>query len=181
MKINERDYEVKGLNYSIRSAVAIDALPLSKVRLQIDGETENMDRESGEAYLDEEAFAHIIKADDEHSRKLFLVAEAEGSIIGFARCEGNDLKRTMHKVEFGVCLLKNFWGHGIGTNFLKESIAWSDSIGIKKIQLNVLETNTKAIGLYKSFGFEIEGILKHDKLLSDGNFYDTIVMGRLKH
>lgn len=46
------------------------------------------------------------------------------------------------------------------------------------ITLNVLETNDKAIKLYKGLGFEIEGILKNDKILADGNYYNTIVMGR---
>jgi ribosomal protein S18 acetylase RimI-like enzyme len=42
----------------------------------------------------------------------------------------------------------------------------------------VLETNDKAIRLYQNYGFEVEGVLKKDKLLSDGNYYNTIVMGR---
>ncbi|GEM_PF-6958597 len=47
--------------------------------------------------------------------------------------------------------------------------------------LNVLETNDKAIMLYQKYGFEVEGILKKDKLLSDGNYYHTIIMSRLKN
>jgi ribosomal protein S18 acetylase RimI-like enzyme len=46
--------------------------------------------------------------------------------------------------------------------------------------LHVLETNDKAIKLYQKLGFEIEGILKKDKIFSDGNFYNTIIMGRFK-
>jgi ribosomal protein S18 acetylase RimI-like enzyme len=41
-----------------------------------------------------------------------------------------------------------------------------------------LETNDKAIELYKKHGFEIEGLLKNDKVLSDGKYYNTIIMGR---
>lgn len=44
--------------------------------------------------------------------------------------------------------------------------------------LNVLETNDKAIKLYEKLGFEIEGILKNDKRLADGKYYNTIIMGR---
>ncbi|AEN88747.1 Acetyltransferase, GNAT family [Priestia megaterium WSH-002] len=49
---------------------------------------------------------------------------------------------------------------------------------MKKMTLNVLETNKKAIDLYTKFGFEVEGVLKNDKVLSDGKFYNTVVMGR---
>ena len=178
MNINQRDFHVNGLSYIVRSATKEDAKVLSALRLQIDGETENMDRESGEAFIDASGFEHIVQTDTEKPRNLFLVAVVNHRIVGFSRCEGNDLKRFAHKVEFGVCVIKEYWGYGIGKNLLKESVSWADSNGIQKMTLNVLETNVKAIELYKRFGFEIEGILRNDKLLADGKFYNTIIMGR---
>ncbi|NHM31934.1 GNAT family N-acetyltransferase [Neobacillus terrae] len=180
MRIVPREFNINNFSYMIRSAEEKDAKCLSEIRVQIDGETENMDREKGEAYIDESGFKQMIKEDSESDRKLFLVAEANDRIAGFSRCEGNKLKRSAHKVEFGVCVLKEFWGHGIGKNFLKESIQWADSNHIKKITLNVLETNEKAKNLYEKHGFEVEGVLRNDKLLSDGNYYNTIIMGRFK-
>ncbi|MDN9008391.1 GNAT family N-acetyltransferase [Brevibacillus laterosporus] len=178
MVINKREFDVKGLSYTIRSATEKDANALSELRLQIDGETENLDREKGEAFIDPFGFEQLIKADTEKERNLFLVAIVHDQIVGFSRCEGNQLKRFLHKIEFGVCVLKEFWGFGIGKNLIKESIAWADSNDIKKITLNVLETNDKAITLYRKLGFEIEGVLKKDKILSDGKYYNTIIMGR---
>lgn len=178
MIINNQEYSVNGRNYTIRSAIEKDAQALSDVRLQIDGETENLDREKGEAFIDTPGFEQIIKTDTENPRNLFLVAVVDDRIVGFSRCEGNQLKRFAHKVEFGVCVLQDFWGYGIGKNLLKESISWADSTGIKKITLNVLESNDKAVKLYQKLGFEIEGKLKNDKVLSDGNYHHTIVMGR---
>jgi RimJ/RimL family protein N-acetyltransferase len=179
--VNSQEFCVNGLDYTIRSAIEKDARYLSDLRLQIDGETENLDREKGEAFIDEQGFQQIIKIDSENERNVFLVAVVDNRIVGFSRCEGNQLKRFAHKVEFGVCVLKEFWGYGIGKNLLKQSISWADSNGIKKITLSVLETNEKAIKLYQNLGFEIEGILKNDKILSDGQYYNTIVMGRLNN
>lgn len=99
-------------------------------------------------------------------------------IVGFSRCEGSNLKRLSHKVEFGVCILKEFWGYRMGKSLLQQSIHWADENEIKKISLQVLETNEKAIQLYKKLGFEIEGILKNDKKLSDEKYYNTVLMGR---
>lgn len=178
MRINPKEFYIRNLRYIIRSAIEKDAKNLSEVRLQIDGETENLDREQGEAYIDESGFKQLIKEDTESVSNLFLVAEVNERIVGFSRCEGYKLKRMSHKVEFGVCVLKEYWGYGIGENLLKESIHWADSNDIKKITLNVLETNDKAIRLYEKYGFEVEGILKNDKILSDGNYYNTILMGR---
>jgi RimJ/RimL family protein N-acetyltransferase len=179
MRISSKEYFINNKYYVIRSAMEEDAKQLSEVRLQIDGETENLDREQGEAYIDASGFKQIIIDDNERTNNLFLVAEADGKIIEFSRCVGNDLKRISHKVEFGICVLKEYWGYGVGKNFLKEIIQWADSNGIKKINLAVLETNDKAIKLYKKYGFEIEGVLRNDKILSDGKFYNTILMGRI--
>ncbi|WP_201716339.1 GNAT family N-acetyltransferase [Rossellomorea arthrocnemi] len=176
--ITPTEHHTRNLTYTIRSARETDAGNLSNVRLQADGETENMDREKGEAYIDESGFRQIILEDSESPRNLFLVCEVDNRIAGFSRCEGKLLKRVSHKVEFGVCVLQEFWGYGIGKNLLKETIHWADANDIQKISLNVLETNEKAIILYKNNGFEIEGVLKRDKLLSDGRYYDTVVMGR---
>lgn len=178
MIINKQEFDVNGIMYTIRSAMDKDAKDLSELRLQIDGETENLDREQGEGFIDTKGFEEIIQTDAESPRNLFLVAVVNNRIVGFSRCEGVNLKRFSHKVEFGVCVLKEFWGYGIGKNLLKESISWADSNGIKKIALNVLETNGKAIKLYEKLGFEIEGILKNDKRLADGKYYNTIIMGR---
>ncbi|MHB8063600.1 MAG: GNAT family N-acetyltransferase [Ruminiclostridium sp.] len=178
MTIEKQAYNINGLNYVIRSAISSDAKNLSQIRVQIDGQTENLDREKGEAFIDEEGFRELIKLDTENVRNLFLVTVTNNSVVGFSRCEGNSLKRFSHKVEFGVCVLKEYWGYGIGKNLLRESVSWADSNKINKMTLNVMETNEKAIQLYKKFGFEVEGILKRDKLLSDGKYYSTIVMGR---
>ncbi|PFD42068.1 GNAT family N-acetyltransferase [Bacillus cereus] len=179
MIIKEQEFHINGLVYTIRSAAETDANQLSKLRVQIDGETENMDREGGEGFIDMVGFQQIIKTDTEKPRNLFLIVEVHNRIVGFSRCEGSDLKRLSHKVEFGVCILKEFWGYGIGKNLLLQSINWADENEVKKISLQVLETNKKAIQLYKKVGFEVEGVLKNDKRLSDGNYYNTVVMGRL--
>ena len=60
-----------------------DAKNLSEVRLQIDSETENMDREKGEAYIDEVGFRQLIKEDTDSVHNLFLVCESNGRIVGF--------------------------------------------------------------------------------------------------
>ncbi|WP_223066039.1 GNAT family N-acetyltransferase [Paenibacillus caui] len=178
MIIDHHEFDVNGLHYTVRSAIEKDAKDLSELRLQIDGETENLDREKGEAFIDTPGFEKLIKTDTEKRRNLFLVAVVDDRIVGFSRCEGIYLNRFSHKSEFGVCVLKDFWGYGIGNNLLKESISWADSNGITKMTLNVLETNDKAIELYKRFGFEIEGILKNDKILTGGKYYNTLIMGR---
>ncbi|MGX1194565.1 N-acetyltransferase family protein [Metabacillus sp. SLBN-84] len=167
------------VQYIIRTAEPEDAKELSEVRWKIDGETENLDRVQGEAHLNEHRFRQLIMDDAEKTCNLFLVAEANGKIAGFSRCEGSSLQRLAHQAEFGVGVLKEYWRLGIGKNLLKESIAWAEEAGLKKLTLKVLQTNEKAIKLYESCGFEVEGVLRNDKFLSDGKYYHTVVMGRI--
>lgn len=63
MIIKGQEFHINGLTYTIRSAAETDAEQLSKIRVQIDGETENMDREVGEGFIDTKGFQEIIKTD----------------------------------------------------------------------------------------------------------------------
>jgi RimJ/RimL family protein N-acetyltransferase len=167
-------------HYTIRHAQLQDAPQLSSIRPIIDGETEFMDREKGEAFMTSEGFRTIIQTDEETPNHLFLVAETNDEIVGFSRCEGSPLKRSAHKVEFGVCLLKAHWGNGIGRRLLEQSLQWADAQQIRKVTLTVLADNHKAIKLYEQSGFKTEGILVDDKRLSDGTYHDTLIMGRIQ-
>ncbi|MEK3835438.1 MULTISPECIES: GNAT family N-acetyltransferase [unclassified Paenibacillus] len=180
MIIVAQGYENKGLRYTVRSAVPQDAHQLSALRLKIDGETENLDRVQGEAFIGPEGFRSLIAADMASGTNLFLVAEVQDRLAGFARCEGSPLRRLAHQAEFGVGVLQEFWGYGIGRSLLEQSIGWADTISLDKLSLKVLERNDKGIRLYESLGFEVEGVLRRDKRLADGQFYSTIVMGRLR-
>lgn len=180
MIIEPKSISGKELAWTLRCPTIQDAVQLSDIRVKIDGETENLDREPGEHFLSAEDFEQIIVDDSKAERSLFLVAEADGKIVGFARCVGNELKRFKHKADFGICISKEYWGHGIGRLMLKDILIWADSAGIEKIALSVVETNEKAIKLYKSFDFIEEGRLIKDRVHQDGNFYNTVIMSRLK-
>lgn len=83
MIINDKQFQAKGMHYSIRSATPSDAKELSELRLQLDGETENLDRESGEAFIDEAGFKQLIETDTTESKNLFLVAVVDNVIVGY--------------------------------------------------------------------------------------------------
>lgn len=173
--------EIRKKSYIVRLAESRDAAELSELRVRIDGETEYMDREAGEARIDERGFIELIEADRNSPVRLFLVAEADGRLVGYARCEGGALRRFTHRAEFGVCVLREYWGCGIGSSLLRAVLEWADAgETIAKIQLSVVATNESAIRLYRRHGFEIEGVLRKDRIHSDGCFYDTVLMGRFR-
>lgn len=170
----------KNLAWILRCPTKNDAFELSELRVKIDGETEFLDREAGEDYISPKAYERIIEEDLKNEAALFLIAEAEGKIIGFTRCIRSKLNRFKHKAEFGICILREYWGLGIGTKLLESALNWADTKGIEKITLTVVQTNKKAIGLYKKHGFTEEGLLKKDRIHKDGNYYNTVIMGRFR-
>lgn len=179
MIIEDKFIESQSLNWILRCPTKYDANELSKLRVKIDGETENLDREAGEGLLSKEDFENLIYQDNESDRNIFLIAEVKGKIAGFTRLEGNKLSRFSHKAEFGICILKEYWSYRIGKVLMENALKWADSAGIKKISLNVVQTNTKAFELYKSYGFVEEGLLINDRIHKDGKHYNTIIMGRI--
>ncbi len=181
MIIKNKQIEGKKIQWILRCPTKDDAFELSKLRVKIDGETENLDREPGEAILTPEDFEKIIYEDSMREKTIFLVAEVEGKIVGYSRCVGNELSRFRHKAEFGICIIKKYWGYGIGKVLLKNILMWADTVGVEKISLNVIQTNTKAIQLYKRYGFVEEGLLLNDRIHKDGNYYNTVVMSRLSN
>ncbi|AOM81669.1 GNAT family N-acetyltransferase [Salisediminibacterium beveridgei] len=71
-------------------------------------------------------------------------------------------------------------GKGIGYFATTELLnhAFND-INLNRIELTVLETNTRAIRLYERVGFKIEGT-KRNSVYKNGEFVNMILMGILK-
>ena len=179
MVIENKEIIGKNLIWILRCPTKGDGAELSKLRVQLDGETENFDREPGEGFLTPEDFEKMIYENSISDNSLFLVAEVEGKIVGLALCKGNALSRFRHKASLGIGVLKEYWGNGIGNVLLENILSWADTTKLEKISLIVIETNTKAIQLYKKYGFIEEGLLIKDRIHKDGNYYNTVIMGRI--
>jgi len=167
------------LTWTLRCPTKGDAGELSELKLELDGETENLAREPGEDVRSKQQFETLIQEDNAADRNIFLAAEVDGKLVGYARCEGFKLSRYRHKADFGICILKEYWGYGIGNVLLEHILINAESAGVTKISLEVLQTNEKAIYLYKKYGFVEEGLLIHDRIHKDGNYYNTIMMGKI--
>ena len=55
---------------------------------------------------------------------------------------------------------------------------WSKANDIKRIELTVICKNKRAVNLYKSMGFEVEGV-KKASLKIDDRFVDEYYMGKV--
>jgi ribosomal protein S18 acetylase RimI-like enzyme len=105
----------------------------------------------------------------------FVAVSADGDVVGW--CDVTPMSRPSqaHRGVFGVGLLPQFRGQGIGTKLTKKALAAARAFGLHRVELTVREHNTGAIELYKKQGFEIEGV-QRDAVLVDGVYEDVVCM-----
>ena len=112
---------------------------------------------------------------DDHA----LVAVVDGRVVGMA---GLHLKqgKLRHSGEIGMMVHDRFQGRGIGRKLIEALLDVADNhLGLKRVELDVITDNERAIHLYESLGFEREGI-KRSALFRGGVFVDLLMMGRVR-
>ena len=120
-----------------------------------------------------------ILSHQENPNHLLLVAVLNDRIVGMLDFSNGRRQRIAHTGEFGMSVAKDCRENGIGSCLIGTLIEWARSTkAIEKINLSVHSNNERAIALYKKMGFEVEGVRKRDLKYSNGNYIDTVIMGR---
>lgn len=106
----------------------------------------------------------------------FLVADAEGRIVGNLRIAREAQEATRHVATFGMHVARDWRGRGVGTALLLEALRWARAVGVRKVELSVYPDNDAARRLYARMGFVEEGrLLRHSRLSS--GYRDEVLMG----
>ncbi len=161
---------------NIREAHIEDAENVINYIIKVSDETDYMLSDSKERELDvkkEEEFLQNIQKSI--TTKMFIYEE-DGKIVGICNLRGMDKKRVRHRVNLGISVLKEYWGNGIAKKLINYAIDYSKKNSIKKIELTVRVDNKRALKLYKSLGFFIEGEVKNFFCIDDV-YYNCYIMG----
>jgi GNAT superfamily N-acetyltransferase len=87
-----------------------------------------------------------------------VVLEDDGRVLGSATMGPNRPGRGDHVGTASFMVHPGAAGHGIGRSLASYVVAWHRDLGYAGIQFNaVVETNTAAVHLWRSLGFEIVG------------------------
>lgn len=114
-----------------------------------------------------------------NDNRIILVAEQNGFVVGHLDFCNGHRNRIAHTGEFGMAIVSEWRGMGIGTLLVGALLEWAKNHErIEKIGLNVHSTNLVAIALYKKMGFEVEGVRKRELRYGPKHYVDTVVMGR---
>ncbi|WLR47923.1 GNAT family N-acetyltransferase [Halobacillus litoralis] len=113
--------------------------------------------------------------------EFFLVAEMDGDVVGFLNFDLGALSSTRHQGTFGVSVKRDVRNMGVGRKLVTALTArCRQTDGIDIIRLNVLESNARAIHLYKSLGFQKEGCFQ-DYIRKNGRSDNLIHMALHLH
>lgn len=160
----------------IRDVVPEDAAKLVQLRQSLSAETDFMLYGNGEYNSTEQEVASQIVRASQPPTNRNLVAEHDDTLVAFLAVIGSQVPRTRHAAYLALGVLRTWWGRGVATDLLKEVLRWAPTVGVSRLELSVMTTNTRAIALYKYLGFEFEG-LRHRAYMINGVAIDDHLMG----
>ena len=61
--------------------------------------------------------------------------------------------KVRHRAEFGISVVKKYWGLGIGKALLTSCIECAKTAGYNQLELKVVAENERAVSMYERAGF----------------------------
>ena len=161
----------------IREAKKEDSLEYINYLNQIAVETDFLTFGVGELVTSQIEQESMIENCAKLDNQLMILALVDGKLVGGLNFRSNERPRIRHTGEFGISVLKDLWGLGIGTHLISYMIEWAKvSKIIRKINLGVRSDNRRAIKLYTGLGFVEAGVISREFLIGN-QFYDAMYMG----
>lgn len=90
----------------------------------------------------------------ESPNEIEIIAFVNDKVVGTAGIEAVGTKyKVRHRAEFGISLLKDYWGMGIGRALMDACIECAKKAGYVQLELDVVADNVRAISMYEKAGF----------------------------
>ena len=138
-------------------------------------ETEFLSRMTPVSWKDEKKWLGDMLDSVRKGNKVDLLAECNNKIIGSVSIEKKAMQRLSSVGSFGICVLQDFTGIGLGKRMMIDVEKESKRMNIRIIELSVYGKNKIAQNLYKKLGFKIIGKIPKAVKIRNG-FDDNIIM-----
>lgn len=83
-----------------------------------------------------------------------------------------------HAGHFGMMVLKEYWGFGVGRTLLHLQEEFARAAGYDQIGAKVRDNNKRALALYESEGFQVTGRILRDAKIN-GEYIDSLIIVKL--
>ena len=107
---------------------------------------------------------------------LSLTLEVDGVPAGHVMIQRRPGRHYAHVGEIAIIVSNAQRGLGLGRSLMQTAIEWGRAIGLAKLSLRVFPDNQRAISLYRSLGFEDEGLVRGEVRMPSGD-RDMLLMG----
>ena len=142
----------------VRNAVASDARALRETTQLTHAETDYLLSYPDEQGVDDEQEARDLEKTERSGNEVELVAVIDGQIVGSAGVSAvRSRRKVAHRARFGISILKEYWGMGIGRVLMDASLDCARQAGYTQLELEVVAVNERALSLYRRAGFEEYG------------------------
>ena len=179
MIIKELTFTLKdGREALIRSPRVEESQELINYLIKATSETDFLlaTPEECSSYTIEYERAFIENANNSKSSYM-LVCLVDNRIVGTARIDFYTHIKTKHRARVAVAVLREYWGQGIGSRFFKEMIRLAESNqDVTQLELEFIEGNERARGLYEKFGFKVYGFIPNSIRQKDGTLLKEYLM-----
>lgn len=154
MKYHQELILKNGQTAVLRNADAADGSAVLEVFNLAHGETDFLLSYPDENSFDAEAERKYLQEKTESENEIEIAAFVDGKIAGTAGIDaiGSQYK-LRHRADFGVNVLKEYWGIGLGRALTEACIACAKAAGYLQLELSVVADNENAIALYRKLGF----------------------------
>jgi len=114
------------------------------------------------------------KSEKEDGLFFVIAAARDDAPLGYVQIQ--NLQQRHGRGELGICLAPRAHGKGVAQEALTLLEAYLvDTFGLRKLTLQVLLENARAIRFYERYGFQRVGVMKEHFILN-GDYKDVLVM-----
>lgn len=170
-----------GRLYVVREGRVADARQIIAHTRGIMAEPQWNVTESGEFQTTHEQEEAWILSFQQRPHNLLLVADfgtiESPQITGVLNFNTQNRFRMRHRGRLGISVNAAYRGQGVGEALMHALLDWATAEPeLERIELSVFAHNTRAFSLYVKMGFHEEARLLRAFKLSDGIYYDEIMM-----
>jgi len=166
-----------GRSCVIRSAGVADAGAVISSLKKMHAETDFLLAYPDEKYKSVEEEGCFLQSMEESEREAMLLAFVGDELVGSAGLTGiGSREKLLHRAEFGISVLRDYWGNGIGRALITDIIACAEKAGYTQLELEVVGDNERAAAIYKSFGFTECGRNPRGFRMRNGEYRELVMM-----
>lgn len=112
----------------------------------------------------------------ESGRRVTILAEEEGKLVGYGSLNRQELTWTRHMGEIRIIVNSRLRGTGLGTALANEIFQVARELGLTKIVAQMASEHTGARKVFEKLGFRPEALLTDWVIDRGGTTHDLIIM-----